>query len=317
MRLHRLLFLSALFALPAQAQDETPKSLPSLDAALPAEVRLLLAGTAQGQSLFPVNGSEPFAGTVLKADVISFSANSELVLGATSAPFIVIAARDVKFPDTDSSYRIRFETTTAANGTDGADGATGEPGKTGGSFVLPHVYLIADHFSVGNDAKPRMINLALKFRGVAGGDGGRGGTGGDGVNGARGRKADSGAFGCKHSGGNGSPGGDGGAGGTGGDGGRGGDGGSVTFVSTPLGIGQFGYASIQNQGGVGGSNGLAGASGRPGKGGPGGHGEGFCHGGNGGSAGKSATAASAGADGTRGAKGTVGLISVPTTALIG
>jgi hypothetical protein len=238
MRLHRLLLLSALFALPAQAQDETPKSLPSLDAALPAEVRLLLAGTAQGQSLFPVNGSEPFAGTVLKADVISFSANSELVLGATSAPFIVIAARDVKFPDTESSYRIRFETTAAANGTDGADGATGEPGKTGGSFVLPHVYLIADHFSVGNDAKPRMINLALKFRGVAGGDGGRGGSGGDGADGARGRNASSGPFGCKHSGGNGSPGGDGGAGGTGGDGGRGGDGGSVTFVSTPLGIGQ-------------------------------------------------------------------------------
>lgn len=96
MRLHRLLLLSALFALPAQAQDETPRSLPSLDAALPAEVRLLLASAAQGRSLFPVNGSEPFAGAVLKADVISFSANSELVLGATSAPFIVIAARDVK-----------------------------------------------------------------------------------------------------------------------------------------------------------------------------------------------------------------------------
>ena len=313
MRLYHLVLTSALFALPAQAQDERPRSLPSLEAALPAEVRLLLASSSPGQSLFPVNGSEPFARTILKADVISFSANSELVLGATSAPFIIIAARDVKFPDTDACYRIRFETPTAANGD---DGATSEAGGTGASLALPHVYLVVDHFSIGNDAQPRMINLALKFRGVSGGDGGRGGAGIDGADGSRGRKASSG-IGCNHGGGDGSPGGDGGAGGKGGDGGRGGDGSSVTFVSTPRGVGQFGYASIQNQGGNGGANGYAGKSGMPGQGGPGGHGEGFCHGGNSGRAGNSPVAAVAGADGVRGTKGTVELISLPTTALIG
>lgn len=311
MRLHNLLLLSALFALPARAQDETPRSLPSLEAALPAEVRLLLASAPPAQSLFPINGSEPFAGVLLKADVISFSANSELVLGATSAPFIVIAARDVKFPDTTSDYRIRFEPPIAANG---ADGVNGEAGGIGASLALPHVYFVIDHFSVGNDATPRLINLALKFRGVAGGDGGRGGDGADGRNGDRGRHASDGFGSCKSGGGDGSPGGDGQIGGRGGDGGRGSDGGAVTFVSTSRGIGQFGYASIQNQGGSGGGNGLPGRSGKGGNGGPGGHGSHFCHGGKGGPAGSTPAAAPSGIDGARGAKGIVELISVPTTA---
>ncbi|RZL78670.1 MAG: hypothetical protein EOP66_07750, partial [Sphingomonas sp.] len=197
MRLHHFLITSALFAVPVQAQDETPRSLPSVDDALPAEIRLLLASTAPGQSLFPVNGSEPFSGTVLKADVISFSANSELVLGATSAPFIIIAARDVKFPDTTSSYRIRFETPTAANG---ADGTSGNAGGAGASVALPHVYFVVDHFSVGDDATPRLINLALKFRGVAGGDGGRGGIGADGSDGERGHPASDATFSCRRGG---------------------------------------------------------------------------------------------------------------------
>lgn len=314
MRLHRLLFLSALFALPAQAQDETPKLLPSLDAALPADVRLLLASVPEVHSLFPINGSEPFAGTILKADVISFSANSELVLGAISAPFIIIAARDVKFPDTKSSYRIRFAETAAAKG---IDGAAGNPGTVGSSLALPHVYLIADHFSVGNHAKPRMINLALTFPGVAGGHGGSGGAGRNGNAGANGRNAKSKPWGCIYGGGDGGPGEDGGVGGIGGNGGAGGNGSSVTFVSTRRGIGQFGYASIQNQGGEGGGGGIAGPPGQPGEGGHGGHGGGFCHSGDTGSSGKSGAAVSAGSDGANGTKGTVELIGVPAKAITG
>lgn len=333
MRLYHFLLTSALFALPVQAQDEVPLSRPTVDAALPDDVRQLLAGITTVESLFPVNGSEPFAGAVLKADVISFSPNSELVLQNSTAPYIVIAARDVKFRDGTSNYRIRFADTPATDGADGLDGTsgangqgeenfTGRPGAagtTGGvgaigaSRSLPHVYLIVDHFSIGNDAKPRAINLSLKLRGVSGGDGGRGGAGGNGGDGGEGHEGSDGFGFCKHGGGNGGTGGDGGFGAPGGNGAAGGAGGSVTFVSTSRGVGQFSYASILNQGGAGGSSGPAGRSGRAGYGGPGGHGSKFCHGGHGGAAGTVPTAATSGIDGDRGAKGTVELISVPRT----
>ncbi|MES3151001.1 hypothetical protein [Sphingomonas faeni] len=332
MRLHQALLTSALFALPAQAQDEIPLSRPSLEAALPEDVRLLLASATSAQSLFPVNGSEPFAGTVLKADVISFSTGSELVLQNSTAPFIIIAARDVKFPDSESSYRVRFVDAPAADGVDGPDGsvgsngqgeenftgrsgaagATGQSGGAGVARALPHVYLIVDHFSIGNNAKPRLINLSLKLRGVTGGDGGRGGAGGDGGDGAQGHKGSDGLFDCKHGGGDGGRGGDGGIGGAGGEGGKGGDGASLSFVSTPLGVSQFGYASILNQGGTGGGGGIGGRAGRPGYGGPGGHGSIHCGGGHGGGAGTRPISGAAATDGPRGQKGTVELISVPT-----
>lgn len=332
MRLQHFLITSALFAVPVQAQDEAPQSRPSLDAALPDDIKLLLAGVTNVQSLFPVNGSEPFAGAVLKADVISFSADSELVLQNSTAPFIVIAARDVKFPDAKATYRIRFVDALAADGVDGPDGAsgangqgehdftghagaTGSTGQSGGigtTQALPHVYLIVDHFSIGDNAKPRLINLSLKLRGTTGGDGGRGGAGGDGGDGAEGHKGSDGLFDCKHGGGDGGRGGNGGIGGTGGGGGTGGNGGSLTFVSTPLGVSQFGYASILNQGGSGGGNGSGGRAGRPGYGGPGGHGSVHCHGGDSGHAGARPAAGTDGPDGLRGQKGTVELISVPT-----
>ncbi len=331
MRRRDFLLVSTLLAVPCSAQDEVPLTRPSIDAALPAEVRQVLAGVTSVQSLFPVNGSEPFAGTVLKADVISFAPGSELVLQNSTAPFIIISARDVKFPDAQSSYRIRFVDVPAADGADGSDGPagangqgesnfTGRPGAsgsagaagtTGTTHALPHLYLVVDHFSVANDAKPRSINLSLKLRGVAGGDGGRGGAGGDGGDGAEGHKGSDGLFDCKHGGGDGGRGGDGGAGGPGGAGGQGGDGAALTVISTSHGIGQFGYAAILNQGGSGGGNGTSGRAGRAGYGGPGGHGSVHCHGGHGGSAGTKPTAGVDGADGVRGQKGTVELISVP------
>lgn len=331
MRLRHLVLTSAFYVLPVQAQDEVPVSRPSLDAALPPEVRQLLAGATSVQSLFPVNGSEPFAGSVLKADVISFATGSELVLQDTGAPFIVIAARDVKFPDAQSSYRIRFAAVQAADGSDGPDGARGDngqgevnftgrpgatgaasqPGGTGTTRTLPHVYFVVDHFSVASDPKPRSISLSMKLRGITGGDGGRGGAGGDGGDGAEGHKGSDGFMNCKHGGGDGGRGGDGGSGGPGGTGGVGGDGAALTFVSTPLGINQFGYVSILNQGGSGGGNGTAGRGGRPGDGGHGGHGNHFCGGGHGGPPGSQPTAATDGLDGARGQKGTVELISVP------
>ena len=331
MRLYQFLITSALFALPAQAQDEVPLAKASVDAALPLEVRLLLAGNNNVQSLFAVNGSEPFAGTVLKANVISFSPNSELVLQNTTAPYIIIAARDFKFPDATSGYRIRFadvDLTPAAKGLDGARGADGQGeinflggsasagaigqiGGTGETRVLPHVYLVVDHFSIGSNANPRLINLSLKLRGVSGGDGGSGGIGGDGGNGAVGHEASQSAFRCIQRGGNGGRGGDGGIGGTGGSGGQGGNGGSLTFLSTKKGVSQFGYASILNQGGFGGGYGRSGRGGIAGNGGSGGSGNFHCHGGDGGSAGALPALAATGLDGERGAKGKVTLISVP------
>ncbi|WP_158638032.1 hypothetical protein [Sphingomonas ginsenosidivorax] len=336
MRLRHFLLASAFVAATSQAQDEVPQSRPSLDAALPDEVRAALIGMTKVETLFPVDGSEPFAGTVLKADVVSFSPGSELVLQNVSAPYIVIAARDVKFPDATSSYRIRFVDAPAADGVDGPDGArgangqgeqnfngrpgaagaTGQPGGTGTTHALPHVYFIVDHFSVANDPKPRSINLSLKLRGVTGGDGGRGGAGGDGGDGAEGKKGSDGVFDCKHGGGDGGRGGDGGSGGPGGGGGQGGDGAALTFVSTSLGVSQFGYASILNQGGSGGGNGAGGRAGRPGYGGPGGHGSVHCGGGHGGSAGTRRAPGADGPDGARGQKGVVELISVPSVPIV-
>jgi len=331
MRLRQFLITSALFAVPAQAQDAAPQSLPSLEAALPDEVRQLLASVTTVHSLFPVNGSEPFAGNVLKADVINFSRDSELVLHNVTTPYIVIAAREVKFPDATSSYRVRFDNVVAPQGNAGVGGArgadgegetdfTGHPGAGGSAGTsggpgarqfLPHVYFVVDHFSVANDPAPRSINLAMKLTGIAGGIGGAGGAGGDGGSGARGHKGSDNFHSCKHGAGRGGKGGDGAIGGTGGDGAQGTRGGSLTFVSTGLGVSQFGYASIQNQGGAGGIGGAAGNAGRPGGGGPGGHGSHYCHGGNSGSAGGTPAAASAGNEGTPGMKGKTTLISVP------
>ncbi len=331
MRLHHFLITSALFAVPVQAQDAAPQSLPSLEAALPDEVRQLLASVTTIQSLFPVNGSEPFAGTVLKADVINFSRDSELVLHNVTTPYIVIAAREVKFPDSTSSYRVRFDNVVALQGSVGVDGShgangegetnfTGHPGAGGSAGTnggpgaqqfLPHVYFVVDHFSVANDPTPRSINLAMKLTGVTGGIGGAGGAGGNGGGSARGHKGSDKLYSCKHGAGRGGSGGDGAIGGTGGDGAQGTRGGSLTFVSTGLGVSQFGYASIQNQGGAGGNGGAAGNAGRPGGGGPGGRGSHFCHSGDSGNAGSSPAAASAGNDGTTGMKGKTTLISVP------
>lgn len=331
MRLHYLLLTSALFALPAQAQDQVAQSRPSVDAALPVEIQQMLANATTAQSLFPINGSEPFAGTVLKADVISFSRDSELVLQNSTAPYIVIAAHDVKFPDATSNYRIRFADVVVPDGADGTDGARGadgqgevnylggsaapgapgQPGSAGSSRTLPHVYLLVDHFSVGNNAKPRLINLAVKLHGVSGSDGGRGGVGGDGGNGAEGHEATQNVYKCIQAGGDGGRGGDGGSGGVGGNGGHGGNGGALTFVSTRRGVGQFGYVDIQNQGGTGGGYGRSARAGLIGNGGRGGSGNFHCHGGKGGDAGIAPIAAARGEDGEKGNKGTVELISVP------
>ena len=331
MRVHHFLITSTLFAVPVQAQDDAPQSLPSLEAALPADVRQLLASVTTVQSLFPVNGSEPFAGNVLKADVINFSRNSELVLHNVSTPYIVIVAREVKFPDATSSYRVRFDNVVAPQGSAGIGGSrgadgegesnfTGHPGAGGSAGTnggpgarqfLPHVYFVVDHFSVANDPAPRSINLAMKLTGIAGGIGGAGGAGGDGGNGARGHRGSDGPGRCRHAGGRGGAGGNAAVGGVGGDGAQGTRGGSLTFVSTGLGVSQFGYAPIQNQGGVGGGGGAAGRTGRPGGGGSGGRGSHFCNGGNSGSAGASPAAASPGNEGGPGMKGKTTLISVP------
>ena len=331
MRLHHILLATSLLATPVLAQDAPPISKPSLDAALPAEVRAMLNNEVKVETLFAVDGSETFDGDVLKADVISFARNSELVLRKTDAPVILIAARDVKFPDADASYRIRFDDLAAPGGSDGLDGARGangdgetnfkghpgtsgapgRAGQTGASRSLPTVYLLVGRFSVGDDPSPSLINLAFKFRGTTGGDGGRGGSGGRGGDGARGHKGSDGPFNCKHGAGEGGRGGDGGKGGAGGNGGRGGDGASLVFVSTPTGTSQFGYTAIMNQGGYGGNSGVPGRAGDPGDGGPGGHGSTFCGGGKGGPSGSRPAAATPGVDGARGNKGTVTMYSVP------
>lgn len=330
-----MLGLPMIFATAAQAQDVATQTKPSVQEALPPDVQALLAAGGQRQTLFPVQGKEEWNGTVLKADIISFAPGSELVIKNVTAPAIVIAAREIQFSDESAAYAIRFDPdvvvdpgSDGADGPDGGDGSgesnyTGNPGASGApggagtagaTRSLPHVYIIADHYAVAGHGDPKIVNLALRMRGLPGGDGGRGGAGGNGGYGAQGHGGTDGLGFCRHGGGNGGRGGDGGAGGNGGAGGPGGGGADITFVSTRQGLVQFSYAAILNQGGLGGSGGDRGRGGRAGGGGQMGHGSHFCGGGHGGPSGNAGPAGTDGANGTSGGKGSVDLIRVPSIA---
>jgi hypothetical protein len=266
---------------------------------LPPEIEAAIKAAKLTQSLIPISGEEKFSQQIIKADEISFADGARLTLTNVNAPWIVVAARRIKFARPENYSVIQRDTTvrkasSGAAGTAGAQGADdlgetgrrgndGKPGGAGGAGgpgetrKLPTVYIIAGQLlDPKGQIPPGLLNVVLNFTGIDGGDGGAGGTGGNGGRAGNGKKGAAGLIDCKEGGGPGGNGGTAGQGGLGGPAGRGGDGASIIFVVTQPVYDVFSYARINNVGGWQGTPGVGGAAGRPGPGGRGAPSNGLC-----------------------------------------
>lgn len=315
-------------------QEVSKVTAETLEKALPPDVFAALKNATSVKTLYPINGTETFPDTILKADEIIFSPNAKLVVTSMDSPWIILAANKIKFADvTKWSVISRDLGIKAVNGTVGANGENGANGRgqtdrrghdgtngndggqgaTGSTRKIPDIYLIAGEFTSPDGAPlPGFLRLSLVFPGVDGGSGGKGGNGGNGGRGDSGEMGATSIFDCKEGGGPGGKGGNGGVGGRGGDGGTGGPGANITYVSGQDGIELLSYAKVIN---VGGSGGQAGDPGQPGNGGSGGSGadrNGFCDSTSNGPDGKRPEPKDLGKgqDGGEGAKGTVTAITV-------
>lgn len=294
---------------------------------LPADVADAVR-SAQARQIYPVAGFQITNDQIIKADDISFAADSALVFNNLNYPFLVICARRLLFsaPRARTTIARRMDIQSAgardgqrgysppikggggANGDAGGEGGAGEDGH--GIASLPHVFLMTDEIvEQPGSPQPVFVNLSVLFPGIDGSNGGRGGDGGNGADGTGGEAAKDNewGFGCDHGGGNGGYGGPGGVGGRGGNGGQGGNGASVWLVGSTNALNVLQFSNIANDPGMPGRGGEGGRPGHPGGGGGGGSGSHFCSGGNPGGAGPPANPPSRGqgSDGALGLKGYV------------
>lgn len=270
------------------------------DGKLPPEIEAAIKAAPLTQSLIPISGEEKFGQQIIKADEISFADSARLTLTNVNAPWIVVAARRIKFARPENYSVIQRDPTVrkAANGSAGAmgpngaddlgetgrrgnDGKPGGPGGSGGpgqSKQLPTIYIVAGQLlDPKGPIPPGVLNVVLNFTGTDGGDGGAGGAGGNGGRAGNGKKGATSIVDCKEGGGPGGNGGAAGQGGIGGPAGRGGDGANIVFVVTQPVYDVFSYARINNVGGWQGTPGAGGPAGRPGRGGQGAPRNGFCN----------------------------------------
>ncbi|ACB28409.1 hypothetical protein [Methylobacterium radiotolerans] len=267
---------------------------------IPKDVADAIKAAANVKDVIPISGSESFAQQVVKSDEIVFDRGSHLVIKNLSAPWIAIAAKNIKFRDPiNYSFIERDYTITSApdgkngatgakgpddfgetnrRGNDGHPGGPGLAGSAGSSMPLPTIYIIAGKLldDKNQEIPAGILNLAVLARGVDGGMGGTGGRGGNGGHAGNGKEGASGGFDCKEGPGPGGNGGVAGMGGPGGPGGAGSDGGTIIFVSLKQGAETFTYARVNNQGGIGGIGGRGGPPGSPGAGGGGAGRNGWC-----------------------------------------
>ncbi len=266
---------------------------------LPPEIAAAIKAAPFTQTLIPILGEEKFAQQIIKADEISFAEGAKLTFTNLDVPWVVIAARTIKFAKPESYSYIRRDQAVqkAASGSAGGQGPRGadRPGETGrrgndadaggdggngtdgATRSLPVIYLVAGKIVDPKGAvPPGLLNLVISARGVDGGDGGRGGSGGAGGTAGNGKEGATSAIDCKEGGGPGGTGGARGRGGKGGAAGRGGNGADMIFVVTKPAYEVLSFTRINNAGGGAGSPGLAGSPGEPGRGGAGGRGNGFC-----------------------------------------
>jgi hypothetical protein len=319
-----------------RAMDGKPPAV-VLPGEIPPEVADALKRAPVTRTIIPIKGVEQFGEQVVKADEIVFSEGAVMTLTNLQAPWIVVAAKRIKFNDPDRWSHIRRDPsaeggatgTQGATGSKGADeggetnrtgnpghpGGPGGPGSAGGAARMPDVYIVAGEFLEPSGPLPAgLLNMVLFFPGMDGGTGGEGGRGGNGGRGGPGKEGATSLFDCKEGGGNGGRGGDGGSGGRGGDGGAGSQGGRLTYVTTKAGAEILSYVRVNNVGGRGGIAGRGGAPGTPGGGGPGARSNGYCRATSSGPAGgyPNPVNLGGGENGRDGDKGTVTAIILPS-----
>jgi hypothetical protein len=177
--------------------------LDSVAAAVPKDVKGAL-DSAASRSILSVSGVVKTTGQIIKADRLVFGNGSELVVEAGDLPWVVIAARELKFQSSGAKATIRVAPAKAptagrkgrrgAHGASenkfGRDGHPGSRGETGGSGSFapfpPRLYVIVDRV-LTPDATTSSVRLVIKGEGAIGGMGGPGGDGGNGGAGAMGR----------------------------------------------------------------------------------------------------------------------------------
>lgn len=302
---------------------------------LPPEIAAAIKSAPLTQSLIPISGTEKFSQQIIKADEISFAEGSRLVLTNLNAPWVVVAARRIKFakpesystllrdPSIQSAAAGAVGTTgargadhpgeTGRRGNDGYPGGPGGPGGNGQTMKLPIVYLVVgDIRDPKGSVPPGLLSLVVNLRGVDGGDGGIGGAGGGGGNAGNGKEGAAGPFDCREGGGPGGTGGAAGPGGSGGNAGAGGNGADLVLVVTQKAYDVLSYARINNVGGAAGQPGRAGNPGKPGNGGAGAGSNGFCKATSPGASGGYPPASNSGAPAADGNKGSVTAAILPS-----
>lgn len=276
------------------------------------EVIQLIKQTPKKDLVSIINRFE-VSGQVIRTDHIVFHDNSELVFTNNDFPYVVIAAKNLKFnaPQIKSTVRMgdyNLALLKGERGATGANGGVGQHGLDGGTGEMgkmkdvPDIYLFIENIATDH-GELSTFDWQIRFNGLKGGQGGDGGTGGNGGGGDRGRTSSSGPGFCRRGGGSGGNGGNSGRGGKGGEGGNGSEGSIVYLVGAKPITDRLTYAKFFLEGGSGGEGGQPGTSGQAGRGGSGGSGSRHCSGGSRGSDGqvlKNLGVGSKGQDGDRG-----------------
>jgi hypothetical protein len=255
---------------------------------------------------------------IIRTNNLVFHDNSELIFKDLDVPYIIIAAKNLKFnaPQIKSTIKLaNFDTSslkgqTGAKGADGGSeqkGGDGDTGTNGNTKEIPDVFLFIENIATDH-GELSTFDWQIKLNGLSGGEGGTGGNGGNGGKGSKGRNSSSGFGFCRKGAGNGSKGGDAGRGGRGGNGGDGGDGAIVYLVGSSYTTDRLIYAQYFLEGGKGGDGGKPGNSGLPGKGGDGGKGSTHCSGGDRGSSGNVPGNLGSGIPGQNGNRGEIKII---------
>ncbi len=256
---------------------------------------------------------------IIRTENIVFHNNSELVFTNYELPYVVIAAKNLKFnaPQIKSTVKMgefNLAVLKGEKGATGTNGGQGQPGVDGGTGTkgkqkdIPDIYLFVENIAT-DYGELSTFDWQIQFNGLKGGEGGEGGTGGNGGAGDSGRTSSSGPGFCRRGGGNGGNGGNSGRGGKGGEGGDGSEGALVYLIGARPTTDRLTYAKFFLEGGAGGNGGQPGSSGQAGNGGPGGSGSRHCSGGNQGSNGQVLGNLGQGAKGKDGGRGEIKIIT--------
>ncbi|WP_290801635.1 hypothetical protein [Flavobacterium sp.] len=278
------------------------------------------------KDLISVMGKYEVTSQVLRTENLVFHNDSELIFTNYSFPYVIIAAKNLKFNAPAIKATVKFGSydivvlkgskgasgATGANGSGngvrGGNGGSGGVGGNGNSQNTPDIYLIIDNIST-DYGDITSFDWQVFTSGLEGGQGGDGGNGGTGGNGSGGRNSRSNAFHCTRGASNGGAGGNGGQGGIGGNGGTGGNAGNIILVGNTAVTQKLTYVQFLLNGGTGGKAGLPGVSGSGGSGGSGGKGSTHCSGADRGSNGSSPSALGEGTKGQNGQNGEVKIIN--------